>query len=98
MSLSLFKGFSLCSFLSIKALKLSLPLTRTRFFPKDNISFTENFTVSFVLPAGAIFEPLMSVGPEEDVVTCLNLVVAVSVARRIASPIRYPALPLRVPE
>lgn len=38
-------------------------------------------TVSFVLPAGAIFEPSMSVGAEEDTVTCLNLLVVVSVAR-----------------
>lgn len=39
-------------------------------------------TVSFVQPYGAIFEPSMSVGVEEDTVTCLNLFVAVSVARR----------------
>lgn len=31
-----------------------------------------------MLPQGAIFEPSMSAGPEEDVVTSLNLVVAVS--------------------
>jgi len=32
--------------------------------------------VSFLLPNGAIFEPSLSVGPEEDEVTCLNLAVA----------------------
>ncbi|XP_063073188.1 platelet glycoprotein 4 [Engraulis encrasicolus] len=48
---------------------------RTRYLPKENITFDLN-TVSFVLPAGAIFEPTMSVGPEEDNVTVLNLVVA----------------------
>lgn len=31
-----------------------------------------------MLPLGAIFEPSMSVGPEEDSVTSLNLAVAVS--------------------
>lgn len=31
-----------------------------------------------MLPLGAIFEPSMSVGPEEDNVTSLNLAVAVS--------------------
>ncbi|XP_067284176.1 platelet glycoprotein 4 [Pseudorasbora parva] len=49
---------------------------RTRFIPKTNITFNDNFTVSFVLPAGAIFEPGMSVGNEEDIVTSLNLAVA----------------------
>nr|AND94632.1 Cd36 [Ctenopharyngodon idella]UAT16708.1 cluster determinant 36 [Ctenopharyngodon idella] len=49
---------------------------RTRFIPKTNITFNDNFTVSFVLPAGAIFEPGMSVGTEEDIFTSLNLAVA----------------------
>ncbi|XP_016428325.1 platelet glycoprotein 4-like [Sinocyclocheilus rhinocerous] len=49
---------------------------RTRFIPKTNITFTDNYTVSFVLPLGAIFEPSMSVGTEEDVFTSLNLAVA----------------------
>lgn len=31
-----------------------------------------------MLPLGAIFEPSMSVGPEEDNITSLNLAVAVS--------------------
>ncbi|XP_044042390.1 platelet glycoprotein 4 [Siniperca chuatsi] len=49
---------------------------RTRYLPKENITFNPNQTVSFLLPQGAIFEPSMSVGPEEDKVTCLNLAVA----------------------
>ncbi|XP_073694991.1 platelet glycoprotein 4 [Garra rufa] len=50
---------------------------KTRFIPKRNITFNDNFTVSFILPAGAIFEPSMSVGSEEDVFTSLDLAVAV---------------------
>uniref|UniRef100_A0A9J7Y345 Platelet glycoprotein 4 n=1 Tax=Cyprinus carpio carpio TaxID=630221 RepID=A0A9J7Y345_CYPCA len=49
---------------------------KTRFIPKKNITFNDNYTVSFVLPAGAIFEPSMSVGTEEDIFTTLNLAVA----------------------
>ncbi|XP_062373463.1 platelet glycoprotein 4 [Sardina pilchardus] len=49
---------------------------KTRYLAKDNITAHENHTVSFILPAGAIFEPSMSVGPEEDEVTVLNLFVA----------------------
>ncbi|XP_003972763.2 platelet glycoprotein 4 [Takifugu rubripes] len=48
---------------------------KTRYLPRDNITYGD-ITVSFVLPAGAIFIPSMSVGLEEDNVTCLNLVVA----------------------
>lgn len=36
---------------------------------------------------GAIFEPSMSVGPEEDMVTSLNLVVAVSQCHAICAAI-----------
>ncbi|XP_060759532.1 platelet glycoprotein 4 [Neoarius graeffei] len=46
---------------------------RTRYIPKENVTFCQNQTVSFVLPSGAIFEPDMSVGAEEDMVTTLNL-------------------------
>lgn len=53
-------------------------LCRTRYLPKENITFQDQ-TVNFMLPLGAIFEPSMSVGPEEDVVTTLDLFVAVSV-------------------
>uniref|UniRef100_A0A8C7ZK91 Platelet glycoprotein 4 n=1 Tax=Oryzias sinensis TaxID=183150 RepID=A0A8C7ZK91_9TELE len=50
----------------------------TRFLAKENVTFLLNDTVSFLLPQGAIFEPSMSVGPEEDIISCLNLGVAVS--------------------
>ncbi|KAG7225628.1 hypothetical protein INR49_005034, partial [Caranx melampygus] len=49
---------------------------RTRYLPKENITFNPNNTVSFLLPQGAIFEPGMSVGSENDNVTTLNLAVA----------------------
>ncbi|KAK5848969.1 hypothetical protein PBY51_008647 [Eleginops maclovinus] len=49
---------------------------RTRYIPKENITFHPNHTVSFTLPMGAIFEPSRSVGTEEDKVTSLNLGVA----------------------
>ncbi|XP_053169849.1 platelet glycoprotein 4 [Scomber japonicus] len=48
----------------------------TRYLPKENITFSDNHTVSFLLPYGAIFEPSMSVGTEEDHITTLNLAVA----------------------
>ncbi|KAM4570299.1 platelet glycoprotein 4 [Odontesthes bonariensis] len=47
----------------------------TRYLAKENITFNPNDTVSFLLPQGAIFEPSMSVGPEEDIVSSLNLAV-----------------------
>nr|XP_046234421.1 platelet glycoprotein 4 [Scatophagus argus] len=49
---------------------------RTRYLPKENITFHADQTVSFLVPLGAIFEPSMSVGSEEDEVTSLNLAVA----------------------
>ncbi|XP_074481022.1 platelet glycoprotein 4 isoform X1 [Sebastes fasciatus] len=49
---------------------------RTRYLPKENVTFYPNQTVSFLVPLGAIFEPSMSVGPEEDKITSLNLAVA----------------------
>ncbi|MEQ2205325.1 hypothetical protein XENOCAPTIV_018121 [Xenoophorus captivus] len=52
---------------------------RTRYLAKDNITFHANHTVSFLLPNGAIFEPSMSVGTEDDIITSLNLAVAVSI-------------------
>ncbi|XP_012709645.2 platelet glycoprotein 4 [Fundulus heteroclitus] len=48
----------------------------TRYLAKDNITFHHNHTVSYLLPNGAIFEPSMSVGTEEDKITSLNLAVA----------------------
>lgn len=67
---------------------MDLFLIRTRYLPKENITF-ESLTVSFVQPAGAIFVPSMSVGSEEDNFTCLNLVVAVSVAWRSRTAIAH---------
>ncbi|KAK2859082.1 hypothetical protein Q5P01_003702 [Channa striata] len=49
---------------------------KIRYLPKENITFNPNHTVSFLLPMGAIFQPSMSVGPEDDNVTSLNLAVA----------------------
>lgn len=50
---------------------------KTRYLPKENVTHNpENLTVSFLLPLGAIFEPSLSVGPEEDTITSLNLAVA----------------------
>ncbi|XP_075967940.1 platelet glycoprotein 4 [Anarhichas minor] len=49
---------------------------KTRYFAKENITFNSNHTASFLLPVGAIFEPSMSVGSEEDKITSLNLAVA----------------------
>uniref|UniRef100_A0A8C9TUI9 Platelet glycoprotein 4 n=1 Tax=Scleropages formosus TaxID=113540 RepID=A0A8C9TUI9_SCLFO len=51
---------------------------RIRYLPKENVTEHSNNTIAFLLPAGAIFEPLLSVGLEEDSVTILNLAVAVS--------------------
>ncbi|XP_049616763.1 platelet glycoprotein 4 [Syngnathus scovelli] len=48
----------------------------TRYLPKANITFDPNDTVSYLLPLGATFEPSLSVGAEEDIITCLNLAVA----------------------
>lgn len=50
---------------------------RVRYLAKENIIHdTENNTVSFVQPNGAIFEPSLSVGTENDTFTVLNLAVA----------------------
>ena len=52
---------------------------RVRYLAKENITHdTENHLVSFVQPNGAIFEPSLSVGTEDDTMTVLNLAVAVS--------------------
>lgn len=67
---------------------MDLFLIRTRYLPRDNITYGD-ITVSFVLPAGAIFVPSMSVGSEEDNVTCLNLAVVVSVAWRSRTTIAH---------
>nr|XP_033470488.1 platelet glycoprotein 4 [Epinephelus lanceolatus] len=49
---------------------------RTRYLAKEKVTFNPNQTVSYLLPMGAIFEPSMSVGSEEEKVTSLNLAVA----------------------
>lgn len=52
---------------------------RVRYLAKENITQDpEDHTVSFVQPNGAIFEPSLSVGTENDTFTVLNLAVAVS--------------------
>ncbi|XP_054979788.1 platelet glycoprotein 4-like [Sorex araneus] len=58
---------------------------RVRYLAKENITHdTENNTVSFVVPNGAIFEPSLSAGSEDDVLTVLNLAV-------VAAPQLYPS-------
>lgn len=50
---------------------------RVRYLAKENITQdNEDHTVSFVQPNGAIFEPSLSVGTEDDNFTVLNLAVA----------------------
>ncbi|XP_041489672.1 platelet glycoprotein 4 [Microtus oregoni] len=50
---------------------------RVRYLAKENITQDGvNHTVSFVQPNGAIFEPSLSVGTENDTFTVLNLAVA----------------------
>lgn len=52
---------------------------RVRYLAKENITQDpETHTVSFLQPNGAIFEPSLSVGTENDTFTVLNLAVAVS--------------------
>lgn len=51
---------------------------KTRYLPKANLTFTDNYTLYYDMPLGAIFEPSMSVGPEEDEFMTINLVVAVA--------------------
>uniref|UniRef100_A0A8C9KVV4 Platelet glycoprotein 4 n=1 Tax=Phocoena sinus TaxID=42100 RepID=A0A8C9KVV4_PHOSS len=57
---------------------------RVRYLAKENITHdSETHTVSFLQPNGAIFEPSLSVGTENDTFTVLNLAVA-------AAPHLYP--------
>uniref|UniRef100_A0A5F9CQ04 Platelet glycoprotein 4 n=1 Tax=Oryctolagus cuniculus TaxID=9986 RepID=A0A5F9CQ04_RABIT len=50
---------------------------RVRYLAKENVTQDpEDHTVSFVQPNGAIFEPSLSVGTENDTFTVLNLAVA----------------------
>ncbi|KAB0392897.1 hypothetical protein E2I00_011123, partial [Balaenoptera physalus] len=50
---------------------------RVRYLAKENITQdSETHTISFLQPNGAIFEPSLSVGTENDTFTVLNLAVA----------------------
>ncbi|NXJ78163.1 CD36 protein, partial [Trogon melanurus] len=49
---------------------------RVRYLPKENITDNLDGTISYMLPNVAHFEPDMSVGTENDTITCLNLAVA----------------------
>nr|XP_019796070.1 platelet glycoprotein 4-like isoform X4 [Tursiops truncatus] len=54
---------------------------RVRYLAKENITHdSETHTVSFLQPNGAIFEPSLSVGTENDTFTVLNLAVAYNTA------------------
>ncbi|XP_028280492.1 platelet glycoprotein 4 [Parambassis ranga] len=66
----------------------------TRYLPKENVTFNNNHTVSFLLPLGAIFEPSLSVGSEEDKVTTLNLAVA-GAYTLVPKPL-HPVLEMRI--
>lgn len=63
---------------NIKRLTKTLSPFRTRYLAKDEITFYPDHTISYRLPLGAIFEPSMSVGSEDDKITTLDLVVVVS--------------------
>ncbi|XP_032657987.1 platelet glycoprotein 4 [Chelonoidis abingdonii] len=55
---------------------------RMRYLPKENITQHPDYTVSYMLPNVARFEPDMSVGSENDTFTCINLAV-------VAAPSMY---------
>ncbi|XP_061570733.1 platelet glycoprotein 4 [Cololabis saira] len=67
---------------------------RTRYLAKTNITFNPNKTAAFLLPQGAIFDPSMSVGSEEDQITTLNLAVAGAYA--VVPPALHIFLQLRI--
>nr|XP_009941872.1 PREDICTED: platelet glycoprotein 4 isoform X2 [Opisthocomus hoazin] len=48
---------------------------RVRYLPKENITENSDGTISYMLPNVARFEPDMSIGTENDTITCLNLAV-----------------------
>ncbi|XP_007467101.1 PREDICTED: platelet glycoprotein 4 isoform X5 [Lipotes vexillifer] len=61
----------------IKVKQRGLTRYRVRYLAKENITQdSETHTVSFLQPNGAIFEPSLSVGTENDTFTVLNLAVA----------------------
>ncbi|XP_009461188.1 PREDICTED: platelet glycoprotein 4 isoform X2 [Nipponia nippon] len=53
---------------------------RVRYLPKENITENSDGTISYMLPNIAHFEPDMSVGTENDTITCLNLAVVAAPA------------------
>ncbi|NXN37126.1 CD36 protein, partial [Rhinoptilus africanus] len=53
---------------------------RVRYLPKVNITENSDGTISYMLPNIARFEPDMSVGTENDTITCLNLAVVAAPA------------------
>lgn len=57
---------------------LLFSISRVRYLAKENITENSDGTISYMLPNAARFEPDMSVGTENDTITCLNLAVVVS--------------------
>ncbi|NWH28785.1 platelet glycoprotein 4 [Grus americana] len=53
---------------------------RVRYLPKENVTENSDGTISYMLPNVARFEPDMSVGTENDTITCLNLAVVAAPA------------------
>ncbi|NXL90519.1 CD36 protein, partial [Alectura lathami] len=53
---------------------------RVRYLAKQNITENSDGTISYMLPNTALFEPDMSVGTENDTITCLNLAVVAAPA------------------
>nr|XP_006006235.1 PREDICTED: platelet glycoprotein 4 [Latimeria chalumnae] len=62
-------------------LKQKGPYTyRVRYLPKSNITKNNNNTVSFLQPLAAAFDPGLSAGSEDDIITSLNLAVVAAPA------------------
>ncbi|KFP75999.1 Platelet glycoprotein 4, partial [Acanthisitta chloris] len=53
---------------------------RVRYLPKENVTENGDGTISYMLPNVALFEPDMSVGTENDTITCVNLAVVAAPA------------------
>ncbi|XP_015668220.1 platelet glycoprotein 4-like [Protobothrops mucrosquamatus] len=53
---------------------------RMRYLPKENITEHEDATLSYLQPNIMLFQPNMSVGPESDTVTTVNLAVVAAPA------------------
>ncbi|XP_063164166.1 platelet glycoprotein 4-like [Candoia aspera] len=54
---------------------------KMRYRPKENITEHENDTLSYFLPNIVLFQPDMSVGPENDTVTTVNLAIVAASAK-----------------